>query len=190
MITENTATQKTVARINNVEIVVVENGEKRVPVKPICDALGIAFPPQYTKLKNDPILGSTVTMSVTVGADGKDREMVTIPLRFVFGFLFTIDSRNVKEEARETVLNYQLECYNALYNYFTAYAEFVEQKQRAIEEQLLKVEDAKYKFKNAKGILDEADKQLKVLRKLTFDNFDADKRQLKLQFEEEEGAEQ
>ena len=35
------STQSTVAKINNVEIIIIENGEKRVAVKPICQALGI-----------------------------------------------------------------------------------------------------------------------------------------------------
>ncbi len=57
-------------------------------------------------------------LSVTVAADGRDREMVTIPLKYVFGWLFRIDSRNVKEEVRENVLKYQTECYEVLYNRF------------------------------------------------------------------------
>lgn len=191
MITENTATQKTVARINNVDIVIFENGEKLVPVKPICEALGIDYPSQFSKLKTDPILMSTVVLSPMVGADGKDREMFCLPLKYVFGWLFRIDSRNVKEESRDSVLQYQRMCYDVLYDYFSSYAEFVEQKQHAIEEQLKLVADAKFKFRNAKSVLDDADKRLNVLRKLTFDNYDADKRQLKLQFdEEEEGGQQ
>lgn len=75
----------TVAKINQVEILVIENGEKRVAVKPICEALGVDYPSQYTKLQKDPILGSTIGLSTTVGADGKDREMVTIPFMYVFG---------------------------------------------------------------------------------------------------------
>ena len=170
----------TVAKINNVEILLIENGEKRVAVKPICEALGIAFEPQFTKLKNDPILSSTVMLSVTVGSDGKDREMVTIPFMYVFGWLFSIDSRNVKEEAKENVLKYQLECYKALYYHFTNYAEFVEQKQKAIEEQLEIVDSAKTNFKSAKSVLDEADKHLKSLRQLAYADFDANRRQLKM----------
>jgi hypothetical protein len=33
-----------------------------------------------------------------VATDGKKREMVTIPYRFVFGWLFTINSKNVVSE--------------------------------------------------------------------------------------------
>lgn len=174
------STTNTVAKINNVEIVVIENGEKRIAVKPICDALGIAFEPQFTKLKTDPILSSVVMLSVTTGADGKQYEMVTIPFKYVFGWLFRIDSRNVKDEAKEAVLKYQVECYNALYNHFTAYADFVEQKQSVIEEKLKKYEVAKANYNSAHKVMKEVEAELKVARQLTFSDYDAMRRQLSM----------
>ena len=179
--TEISKTTK-IARINNVDIVVIENGEKMVAIAPLCDALGVASNGQIERIKNDPILGSTHKLSLSVGADGVERKMFTIPLKYVFGWLFRIDSRNVKEESREVVLQYQMMCYDALYNYFSSYADFVETKQKFIEEQLTVVESAKTNFKSARVVLEDADKRLKVLRKLTFDNFDAEKRQLKFDF--------
>jgi len=173
-------TLKTVAKINDVSIVIIENGEKRVAVKPICEALGVAFEAQFTRLKSDPILSSVVMLSVTTGADGKQYEMMTIPFKYVFGWLFRIDSRNVKEEARETVLKYQLECYDALYNHFTAYADFVEQKQIAIENQLVIFEEAKTNFQAASKVMKEAEQELKKYRQLRFEDFDAERRQLSL----------
>jgi len=51
------ATSSVAARINNQELVIIsENAGKFVPIKPICDALGIAFEPQYQKLKEDEAL--------------------------------------------------------------------------------------------------------------------------------------
>lgn len=173
---------KTVARINQVDIVVIENGEKLVAVAPICDALGVASNGQIERIKSDPILGATHKLSLSVGADGKSREMFTIPFKFVFGWLFRIDSRNVKEEAREAVLRYQLECYNALFNHFTSYADYVEQKQMLIEAQLQIVEVAKQNYSTAHSTLKEADNQLKLIRKLNFEDYEASNRQLKFDF--------
>ena len=181
----NEVMTKTIAKINNVDIIIIENGEKRVAIRPICEALGIDYPSQYTKLQNDPILSSTVVLSTTVGADKKGREMVTIPFKYVFGWLFRIDSRNVKEESREAVLKYQLMCYDALYRHFTIYAEFVEMKQKAIDDQLSICENARSGFKNARYILDDATTALNKLRKLTLEDYDADSRQLKLFTEEQ-----
>lgn len=174
------STKTTVAKVNNYEIVVIENGEKYVPIRPICEALGIDFSVQLKKLKEHPIFGSTVVMNTTVGADGKEREMATILFEFVFGWLGQIDPRKVRENVRESLIRYQLECYHALYNHFTRFADFIEQKQHLIEEQLVIVEEAKSNFKNAKSILDEANTKLNAIRKLTLDDYDAEKCQLKL----------
>lgn len=174
------ATARVVAKVNGTEIVVVDNGEKWVPVKPICDALGVDYPTQFTKLKNDPILSSIIGLNPMVGADGKDREMVTIPFRYVFGWLFRIDSRNVKEESREAVLKYQLQCYDALYNHFTRFAEYVEYQKGLIEEQLVIVETINLNFREAKNKLIEAKEELNRRRQLTFQEYLASKAQLSL----------
>lgn len=178
-------TTAVVARINQVDILVIDNGEKRIAVKPVCEALGITFEPQFTKIKKDPILGSVVTLSVTTGSDLKQYEMVTIPFKYVFGWLFRIDSRNVKPEARETIVRYQVECYDALYRHFTRYADFVEVKQRRIEEQLAVCDNARHNFKDAKNILDDAMTRLNVLRKETLEDYDAENRQLVIEFDQE-----
>jgi hypothetical protein len=182
---KNEATSTVVARVNGSEIVVIENGGKKVPVKPICEALGIAFEPQFTRLKSDPILSSVVTLNVTTGSDGKQYEMVTIPYKFVFGWLFRIDSRNVKPEAREAVLRYQVECYDALYNHFTRHAEFVEWQGALIEEQLVIVEERQRVFRESKEFLIEAKEELNRRRRLTLADFVAEKSQLKIQFGED-----
>lgn len=177
---EKEATQTTVAKINNVEILVIENGEKRVAVKPICEALGIAFEPQFSRLKTDPLISSTVMLSVTVGADEKQREMVTIPFKYVFGWLFRIDSRNVKPEAKEAVERYQLECYDALYNHFTRQSDFLKQRQKAIDTLMEEYDEARLKFKNAETILKEKRTMLDTVRKITFEQWLADQSQLSL----------
>jgi len=39
-------TLQTVAKINNTEITIIKNGEKRIPIKPVCRALGVDFSDQ------------------------------------------------------------------------------------------------------------------------------------------------
>lgn len=97
---------KVIARVNNVDIVATSD-EQMVPIRPLCEALGIAYERQSTKLKEHPILSSTVTLKVMVAADGKNREMLCLPVRYVFGWLFTINPANVNEESRETLIAYQ-----------------------------------------------------------------------------------
>lgn len=147
------STATAVAKINNVNIVVIENGEQRIAVKPICEALGINFSSQLQKLKSDPILSSTVVLSATVGADEKDREMVTIPFKLVFGWLFRIDSRNVGEGAKESVEKYQMECYNALYDHFSGVSDFVKKRELALAKITAEEEAAKNQLRIAKDVL-------------------------------------
>lgn len=61
---------KTITTVNNVEILALTENENRlVPIKPICEALGINYPSQYSKIKDDEDMGSAVVLSTTTGAD-------------------------------------------------------------------------------------------------------------------------
>jgi hypothetical protein len=172
---------RTLAKVNKVDIQVVERlGEKHVPIKPICDAVGVDFEGQRQRIERDEILSSVAFMTKATGADEKTYEMFCLPLKYVFGWLFGIDTGRVKEEARAAVIAYKHECYNALFRYFTSRAEFVEKKQMEIDRQLSVVDTAKRDFCNAKNILSDAEGKLKVLRKLTMDDFDPEQRQLKI----------
>lgn len=179
------ATTTVVAKINNVEIVVVENGSKLVPIKPICQALNIDIDSQRKKLNVDPILNSVTVLSTATGADGKQYEMVTIPFKYVFGWLFRIDSRNVKEEAREAVLKYQVQCYDALYNHFTIHYEYVEWKSKLVEEQTAVVEAINANFRHAKDLLITAKDELNRRRRLSLTDYISERSQLRINFEEE-----
>lgn len=173
---------KTVAIVNKISILMIEDGEKLIPIKPICDALGISHQRQAEKFKSDEILSSTITLRVTVGADKKQREMMCIPFMYVFGWLFTINPKNVKPEAKEAVTKYRMQCYEALFKHFTDQSEFLTQKQVAINEQIQEVERIRHDFKNTKQKLDEARKLLYVVKDLTFEGWKENNRQLKIEF--------
>lgn len=109
---------KTIAKINNIEISVSNDELQLVPIKPICEALGIATWSQTKKIKEDDFLSSVATLSMATGADGKQYEMCCLPLKYVYGWLFTINPKNVAPEAEDTVSRYRIVCYNSLYEYF------------------------------------------------------------------------
>lgn len=177
---------RTVAVINHSKILVIDNGQKLVPIKPICEALGIAFQSQKEKIESDQILASTVTLSITVAADGKQREMFCIPFKFVFGWLFTINPSNVKEEAKESVIRYKLACYEALYQSFTDSQEFLEAKQDLVEKKLSELEEITDNFKSAKNLMYDKKKELNKVRNMTLEDWLANNRQLDLFVEGEE----
>jgi hypothetical protein len=173
---------KTVAKINEVSIMLIDGNEKLVPVKPICEALGIDSKSQMDKIQKDEILGSTVVLSTSVGADGKNREMSCIPFKFVFGWLFTINPKNAKAEAKEQIIKYKLQCYDALFNHFTDQSEFLEQKQLVLEKQMEEVDRIRGDFGNTKKLLDEARKKLNKVKEMTFEEWQQNKRQLSISF--------
>lgn len=173
---------KTIAEINGSKISMIENGDKLVPIKPICQALGIDDEAQRQKIVNDEILGSTALLSKAVGADGKEREMFCIPLMYAFGWLFTINPNNVSPDAKETVLRYKMECYKALYNHFTSQSMFLQQKQTEMIKQQDKLEQIREQFDEMKGKLKEETKRLKDISDYTFDKWQQNNRQLKLDF--------
>lgn len=177
---ENTTT--TLAKVNKVNILLIENGDKYVPVKPICEALGINSNGQIERIKSDPILGSVNKMCLSTGADKKQYQMFAIPYRYVFGWLFTIDAEKVKPEAKETVIRYKKECYDTLYNHFTAHSDFHEYKQALIHQKDQELKRIRTEFNTAKARLDDAKKDFDEAMGLTFAEWQAQKQQLKIDF--------
>jgi uncharacterized tellurite resistance protein B-like protein len=108
---------KLIAKVNNVDIIATSD-EQLVAIKPICQALGIDHKSQWQKIKDDEDLSSAGMLYATTGADGKQYEMYCLPIRYIFGWLFSINPKNVKPEARQSVRTYRKACYNALYDYF------------------------------------------------------------------------
>lgn len=106
-----------VARVNDVDIIATTE-EQMVPIKPICEALGVNYTTQIEKLKNHPVYGSTIQLRGIVAADGKLREMSCLPLRLISGWIFSIHPDNVKEEVREHLIECQFKCNDVLYDYF------------------------------------------------------------------------
>ena len=172
------------AKINNQELVIIsENTSKLVPIKPICAALGIDFKSQYAKLKDDENLSSTMVLSTTVATDGKDREMVCLPLKYIFGWLFTINSGNVSPDAKEAILKYRMECYDVLFNHFSERSAFIEEKQKRLIEQSEIVMTAQEAFNQSKEQLKEAKKQYDAIKAIDFNQWKEEQRQLEIPFE-------
>lgn len=171
---------RTVAVVNGSKILVVENGQKLVPIKPICDALGIDAKAQRSKIQEDEILGSTGVLSTSVGGDGKEREMFCIPFKYVFGWLFSINPANVKDEARDAVIRYKESCYDALFQSFTDSQEFLEAKQDLIEKRLVELEEITKNFRSAKTQMYDKKRELNQVREMTLDQWLVNNRQLPL----------
>ena len=108
---------KTIVRVNNVDIIATSD-EQMIAIRPICEALGISVERQRKKIQEDEDLNSVAALRAATGADGKRYEMLCLPVRYIFGLLFTINPANVKPEAQEAVRVYRRSCYDALYHHF------------------------------------------------------------------------
>lgn len=95
------------------------NGVPYTPMKPIVEGMGLSWQPQHEKIKSNQRLSATITEIVMVANDGKQREMVCLPLRKLPGWLMTISPNKVKPEIRDTVIAYQNECDDALWDYWS-----------------------------------------------------------------------
>lgn len=157
--------QTLISKINGVDIVTVEqDGEIFVPIRPICEALGIDDKRQREKIQENEILGSTGGLRPSVAADGKEREMYCLPLRYIYGWLFTINPKNVAPEAREAVTRYRRECYDVLYEHFTDSMRRTIETNNAEIELLQQINSAISDEKEAKGRRKKAEEALGKLR--------------------------
>ena len=104
----------TVALVN-----VAQQEQVFVPIRPICDFLGIAWTAQRQRINRDPVLSQIATIVIvtitTAGATATQRrEMICLPLDYLNGFLFGINANRVKAEVRDNLIRYQRECYRVL----------------------------------------------------------------------------
>ena len=168
-----------VAIINGISLqVVTDEREQLVAVKPVCEILGVAYQSQQAKLKEHPIFGSVITLSVTTGADGKKYEMLCIPLQFFPGWLFSINPDNVREEARERLIEYQLECNKVLLDYFFSRVDFSRKKEKAVAMAKDTCDEKLEQLRIAKSELKVAENELSKAMAMTFEDWQADRQQL------------
>lgn len=92
------------------------DGEPYAPVKPIVDNLGLDWKNQSEKLRNTPHFNCGLI--TIVAKDGKNREMLCIPVRKLTGFLYSINANRVKANLREKLIQYQNECDDVLWKYW------------------------------------------------------------------------
>lgn len=95
-------------------------GKPYVAMRPIVEGMDITWPPQFKKLTDEPERWGTVTIMVTgQSADGKERDMVCIPLKKLTAWLMTLQPSRLDEVVAAKVLIYQNECDDMLWDYWT-----------------------------------------------------------------------
>lgn len=106
---------------DEVTAVRADDGVVYVPLRPLCDIIGVDWSAQYRRIKRDLVLNQ-VAISVAITTMDTDphsktphtSELLCLPLDYLNGWLFGINASRVKDEIRDKLVQYQLECYRIL----------------------------------------------------------------------------
>ena len=103
-----------------VAVIIEEHGRRRVyvPLRPICDYLGLTWPGQWERTRGDEVLAPEVrSVRVTLTERGA-RTVQCLPLDLLSGWLFGVQARRVKPELKEKIIRYRRECFHVLWEAF------------------------------------------------------------------------
>lgn len=101
------------------EVTLVDNnGVAYVAMREIVEGIGLSWGTQSIKLNENSKKFNCFHIE-TVGADGKNRQMLCMPIKKLNGWLFSINPNKVRADLKERLENYQEECFLALWDYWT-----------------------------------------------------------------------
>ena len=99
-------------------ITIEKDGIHYAAVKPIAENIGLTWDSQFRRIKRDDVLSSVVAMMAITGNDGKTYEMMCLPIEYLNGWLFGIDAKRVNPEVKAPLIQYKLQCYKVLHDYW------------------------------------------------------------------------
>ena len=113
------STQLETIQFHNQSLIVLNHENKPyIAIKPICENIGLDWEAQRQRIKRNEILNSTACMIKVVAKDGKNREVLCLPLGYLNGWLAGIELSRVNPQIKPLLKQYQLECFDVLYNHF------------------------------------------------------------------------
>ena len=105
-------------QFHNQQLIVLNHENKPyIAMKPVCENIGLDWAAQLKRIKRHQVLSSGMVMMTTPSKQGL-QEYVCLPISMLNGWLFGIDTNRVKPEIRQILEQYQLECFDVLYNHF------------------------------------------------------------------------
>lgn len=97
-------------------VVVREDEQDWVPLKPVCEGLGLNWAGERSRLKHDSKF--TCRFMRLDGTDGRAREFLCLPACQLAGWLVSINADRVRDSVREMVTQFQQESLEALSGYW------------------------------------------------------------------------
>lgn len=96
--------------------IVEHKGEPYVAMKHVVEGMGLSWGAQHIRLKERFSGGIS---QIEIPLEGMAQDMMCMSLRKLPGWLMSINPNKVKPEIRDKVIQYQRECDDALYDYWT-----------------------------------------------------------------------
>lgn len=116
--TSNSLTQIAVP-FHNTELFLIEhNGQPYTPLRQIVQGMGLDWASQFTKIKQK-FATCVVEITMQILGDDQSRSHTCIPVRKLPAWLYSVNPNKVKPELRDTVIKYQEECDDVLWDYWT-----------------------------------------------------------------------
>jgi len=98
-------------------VLINHNGEPFVAMKPVVVQMGLDWKAQQDKLAEK--FSSVRVIIPSTGEDGKQYDMICLPLRKLPAWLYSISPNKVAPEIKDKVIQYQEECDDVLWQYWT-----------------------------------------------------------------------
>lgn len=116
-------------------------GQHFISIESACAALGIEPGVQIERIKADPLLKDYID-EVAISANGSPRlKKLCLPLKFIFGWLFSVDAKDVAAAKRKALLSYKLDCYTTLYDHFYMRTALYEKKEKMLAQKVAQIEN-------------------------------------------------
>ncbi|MDC8803947.1 phage antirepressor N-terminal domain-containing protein [Halomonas pacifica] len=117
----NTSTDITTVPFHGHSLFLVEHeGQPYTPMKAIVEGMGLKWQPQHRKLNESRFKPCITEMVMQLPGDDQRRSVTCFPLRKLPGWLMTISPNKIKDASvRERVIQYQNECDDALWAYWS-----------------------------------------------------------------------
>jgi len=91
-----------------------------VALRPIADFLGVDFSSQRRRVLRDEVMAERVRPVLMTAADGRQRELLCLPLDLLPGWLFGVTVSKVRPDLQEKLRRYRGECFRILWEAFTS----------------------------------------------------------------------
>ena len=112
------STQLETIQFHNQQLIVLNHENKPyIAMKPVCENIGLDWHAQRQRIHRHHVLSKGEVM-ITLPSKSGNQEYLCLPISMLNGWLFGIDTNRVKPEIRQILEQYQLECFDVLYNHF------------------------------------------------------------------------